>query len=997
MDVSTGSKDKNQHIKVFVRVRPLSNNEKCKNVIDYPGPRELLVRERPFDKNSRKFIFDKVFGPSCQQVDVYRTVVSPLVSEVLAGYNCTVFAYGQTGTGKTFTMEGEKSNDPAMMWHEDPLMGIIPRALSHLFDELRILQAEYSVKVSFLELYNEELLDLLSPVDDSNRIKLYEDATKKGAVIVHGLQELTVRSKNEVYEIMERGSLKRQTAATMLNAHSSRSHTVFTITVHIKENSVEGDELIKLGKLNLVDLAGSENIGRSGATEKRAREAGNINQSLLTLGRVITSLVERAPHVPYRESKLTRLLQESLGGRTKTSIIATVSPHFSNMEETLNTLEYAHRAKNIQNKPEINQKMAKKALIKEYTEEIERLRKDLIASREQNGIYVAEENYYDMLRQIETQKNEMATLLSSVKTLRECLEEKEKLNADLSLSLADYNDRLVKAMQELDCTKGKLKETICDRNEKEYIIEHHLTTEQKLLEQAHNLLAVADKSTVDNENLHNSLNRRRMLENDNSANCRKFQNCAEQALTTLQSGVKKLQEDEEQFAETLQEKLGHRCEDVKKWSCVAEGKVTSIIQAQISLQQLLQEELAKLDPSVEVLGQSQAAVQELRDTRQKILKEASDYCQGQLMDLKLDVTKLRDENEALRKDLTEMMVTHKRTVAEQVEETNKTMEDLKESILQKLKYLRNSSEQERATLQSVKVAKRSFIENMQQTMQQFMNSLTTFSAGIDENCEEMGKMNSSRQEKLEELHQDLDNLQECEPTKILTSTDDTSVRMDERLKTFSRQVSGALSEIENNADRVLHNAIKVTSSESETWQEHSQSLNDDLAIVSSNLRTVQENHKGQSLNIIKELESSVAIHEELIRDPVHLFETVKHECSTDVETHLQGAQTIAYNLRNNIEQLNRDLNKFIEEDIQHYAPSGKTPERQEITYPRNFKPTSPHELIIQRYRARMEEEAGITTSIAIEEKENTGKDEISSAKKGRVTRKPRKILTSRNN
>ncbi|XP_068086199.1 kinesin-like protein Klp61F [Anabrus simplex] len=755
MDVSTGSKDKNQHIKVFVRVRPLSNNEKCKNVIDYPGPRELLVRERPFDKNSRKFMFDKVFGPSCQQVDVYRTVVSPLVSEVLAGYNCTVFAYGQTGTGKTFTMEGEKSNDPAMMWHEDPLMGIIPRALSHLFDELRILQAEYSVKVSFLELYNEELLDLLSPVDDSNRIKLYEDATKKGAVIVHGLQELTVRSKNEVYEIMERGSLKRQTAATMLNAHSSRSHTVFTITVHIKENSVEGDELIKLGKLNLVDLAGSENIGRSGATEKRAREAGNINQSLLTLGRVITSLVERAPHVPYRESKLTRLLQESLGGRTKTSIIATVSPHFSNMEETLSTLEYAHRAKNIQNKPEINQKMAKKALIKEYTEEIERLRKDLIASRERNGIYVAEENYYDMLRQIETQKNEMATLLSSVKTLRECLEEKEKLNADLSLSLADYNDRLVKAMQELDCTKGKLKETICDRNEKEYIIEHHLTTEQKLLEQAHNLLAVADKSTVDNENLHNSLNRRRMLENDNSANCRKFQNCAEQALTTLQSGVKKLQEDEEQFAETLQEKLGHRCEDVKKWSCVAEGKVTSIIQAQISLQQLLQEELAKavvsyqmfcdvlsstgshfslteprcdwdlplpssstriillqsaLDPSVEVLGQSQAAVQELRDTRQKILKEASDYCQGQLMDLKLDVTKLRDENEALRKDLTEMMVTHKRTVAEQVKETNKTMEDLKESILQKLKYLRNSSEQERATLQSVKVAKRSFIE-----------------------------------------------------------------------------------------------------------------------------------------------------------------------------------------------------------------------------------------------------------------------------------------------
>lgn len=144
----------------------------------------------------------------------------------------------------------------------------------------------------------------------------------------------------------------------------SRSHTVFSITVHTKESTNEGEDLLKTGKLNLVDLAGSENIGRSGAVDKRAREAGNINQSLLTLGRVITALVERAPHVPYRESKLTRLLQDSLGGRTKTSIIATVSPATCNLEETLSTLEYAHRAKNITNRPEINQKFTKSALLK---------------------------------------------------------------------------------------------------------------------------------------------------------------------------------------------------------------------------------------------------------------------------------------------------------------------------------------------------------------------------------------------------------------------------------------------------------------------------------------------------------------------------------------------------------------------------------------------------------------------------------------------------------
>lgn len=151
--------------------------------------------------------------------------------------------------------------------------------------------------------------------------------------------------------------------------------------------------MLKMGKFNLVDLAGSENIGRSGAENKRAREAGMINQSLLTLGRVINALVDKASHVPYRESKLTRLLQDSLGGRTKTYIIATVSPAKSNLEETLSTLEYALRAKSIRNKPEVNQRMSRNALIKDYVEEISRLKIDLVSAREKNGIYFSQETW----------------------------------------------------------------------------------------------------------------------------------------------------------------------------------------------------------------------------------------------------------------------------------------------------------------------------------------------------------------------------------------------------------------------------------------------------------------------------------------------------------------------------------------------------------------------------------------------------------------------------
>ena len=172
-----------------------------------------------------------------------------------------------------------------MTWENDPTSGIIPRALAQLFDELRVQQeAEFSVRVSFLELYNEEIFDLLSAADDTTRLRFYEDSTRKGSVIIQGLEEVQVHSKREVYQIFEKGSAKRQTAATLMNAHSSRSHTVFTVTVQMKESSVEGGEVLRIGKLNLVDLAGSENVGRSGAMDKRAREAGNINQSLLTLG-----------------------------------------------------------------------------------------------------------------------------------------------------------------------------------------------------------------------------------------------------------------------------------------------------------------------------------------------------------------------------------------------------------------------------------------------------------------------------------------------------------------------------------------------------------------------------------------------------------------------------------------------------------------------------------------------------------------------------------------
>uniref|UniRef100_A0A4W5P3X9 Kinesin-like protein n=1 Tax=Hucho hucho TaxID=62062 RepID=A0A4W5P3X9_9TELE len=504
-------------------MRPFNNAERksaSHGVIDtVENRKEINVRTGGIgDKAARKmYTFDMVFGPAAKQIDVYKSVVCPILDEVISGYNCTVFAYGQTGTGKTFTMEGERSPNEEFTWEEDPLAGIIPRTLHQIFEKLSENGTEFSVKVSLLEIYNEELFDLLSPCPDvTERLQLFDDPRNKRGVIIKGLEEITVHNKNEVYQILERGSAKRKTASTLMNAYSSRSHSVFSVTIHMKEITIEGEELVKIGKLNLVDLAGSENIGRSGAVDKRAREAGNINQSLLTLGRVITALVEKRPHVPYRESKLTRILQDSLGGRTKTSIIATVSPASINLEETLSTLEYANRAKNIMNKPEVNQKLTKRTLIKEYTEEIERLKRDLAATRDKNGVYLSSENYESMAGVISSQEEHITEYTEKIALVEEELkrvfelfeDRKEKLDQCIN-DLEEKNHKLEETHKDLQETKQKL-------TEEAFIVSELATTEEKLYTTADQLLTTVDVSTKDVSDLHAKLERKKKVEEHNS-------------------------------------------------------------------------------------------------------------------------------------------------------------------------------------------------------------------------------------------------------------------------------------------------------------------------------------------------------------------------------------------------------------------------------------------------------------------------------------------------
>lgn len=262
--------------------------------------------------------------------------------------------------------------------------GIIPRSFDHIFDAISVITGtRYLALVSYLEIYNENIRDLLSPNTASGSLILKEQPNE--GIIVQNLSSHAVHNAKECEQLLEIGTKNRMVGATLMNAGSSRSHSIFTINLEQISTSCGRDDVntnneepsIKKGKLNLVDLAGSERQAKTGATGDRLKEATKINLSLSALGNVISALVDgKTKHIPYRDSKLTRLLQDSLGGNTKTLMIACISPAAFNYDETLSTLRYACRAKNISNKPKINED-PKDAMLREYQAEITRLKQQL--------------------------------------------------------------------------------------------------------------------------------------------------------------------------------------------------------------------------------------------------------------------------------------------------------------------------------------------------------------------------------------------------------------------------------------------------------------------------------------------------------------------------------------------------------------------------------------------------------------------------------------------
>ncbi|XP_034061433.1 kinesin-like protein KIF21A isoform X4 [Gymnodraco acuticeps] len=453
-------------VRVALRIRPQLAREKIEgcHICTYvmPGEPQVILGK------DRSFTYDYMFDMDSQQETIYSDCTEQLIEGCLEGYNATVFAYGQTGSGKTYTMG---TGFDVNISEEE--LGIIPRAVHHLFrgiEERRQAAQqqgrpipEFKINAQFLELYNEEVLDLFDSTRDSRQkshIKIHEDAS--GGIYTVGVTTRSVTSEAEMMQCLKLGALCRTTASTQMNVQSSRSHAIFTIHLcqvricasdnhegetdnRVSNGNSELDEYETLtAKFHFVDLAGSERLKRTGATGDRAKEAISINCGLLALGNVISALGDRSKrssHVPYRDSKLTRLLQDSLGGNSQTVMIACISPSDRDFMETLNTLKYANRARNIKNKVMLNQDKASQQISVLRTE-IARLQIELMEYKTgkrltgEDGV----ESFSDMFHENSMLQTENSNLRVRVKAMQETIDAQR---ARLTQLLSDQANQVI--------------------------------------------------------------------------------------------------------------------------------------------------------------------------------------------------------------------------------------------------------------------------------------------------------------------------------------------------------------------------------------------------------------------------------------------------------------------------------------------------------------------------------------------------------------------------
>ncbi|CAM37894.2 putative OSM3-like kinesin [Leishmania braziliensis MHOM/BR/75/M2904] len=428
-----------ENIRVLVRCRPFSEKEKAvghKTCVDLDMVQNTVTVKSVIGEPDR-WTFDAVINNNFSQQDIFTQFIMPLTESVLSGFNATVFAYGQSGSGKTHTMTG--------VMGDNALEGVIPRCVKHIFNTVKMMKDEapgttVNMYVSFMELYNGKVRDLLAKQQVSLDIREAKDHT----FFVQGAVVAQVKCPADVIRHLEEGTDRRRVASTELNTDSSRSHSVFSLILECTETLEDGRTRAVSSKLNLVDLAGSERQGKTGASGDTLKEGCNINLSLSALGTVIDTIVKGGAHVPFRSSPLTMLLKDSLGGNSKTVMFANINPSERNMSETVSTLRFADRAKQIKNKPVVNMD-SKDRTIAELTEMVKDLRAKL--AKYQNEGTAGLENE---VTQLQEKMGQLEVQLDNATKSREAdLVDYETTKATLAAERQTFNTRLLSMEDEV--------------------------------------------------------------------------------------------------------------------------------------------------------------------------------------------------------------------------------------------------------------------------------------------------------------------------------------------------------------------------------------------------------------------------------------------------------------------------------------------------------------------------------------------------------------------
>jgi len=378
-----------ENIKVCLRIRPMSLQEKSRNdssCIEPVSNEQLILSHKNL---RRSYTFNIVFAPESSQEDIFfNCSIDKLIDSALDGYSVTIFAYGQTGSGKTYTIMGRDDAINEKILSNNKFSGIMPKSIKYIWSTVGNRQQKYYIKVSFLEIYNEQINDLLNPTNTNLQIRW----DQKQGFFVEGLLVIECKKPQDIVEIILQGTKNRKKGSHDLNKDSSRSHSILSVYL-ISEYNSGGESYKKYGKISFVDLAGSERLKETNSKGGMVKETGNINKSLFVLGKVISSLTDKKntnQHIPYRDSKLTMLLMDSIGGTAKTLMIACVSPSSVYSDETMSTLNYASRTMNIKNKPLVQMDSKERAAE---------------GLREENELYVEENEFL---------KNEFMKLLGMV-------------------------------------------------------------------------------------------------------------------------------------------------------------------------------------------------------------------------------------------------------------------------------------------------------------------------------------------------------------------------------------------------------------------------------------------------------------------------------------------------------------------------------------------------------------------------------------------------------